>query len=663
MTTHPDFPYEQAKNREYLEKLDKKLKTNPLLAVSPNTIWIDAVDHQIRTAGYHHPLLGRVGCETDDEQIRDFYIGSRFVEDDEILVYSWAAPIARLFFQPGSPGSAEVAVRRTFTHRIIDISDVDDEWTRDGAPSPFRTRVLQVPAPKGGNRTRRRLLSSKAKRQSESDPALAAQSDDEGTVGIPVPPANSDEIHRGMRAKGAVLKRLAAPREDRLAPVLALLQPEQHALVTWPVNENLAVQGHPGTGKTVIAAYRAAYLHNPSLYEPSGALSDRTKPLRVLVVGPTAGYVEHVEELIKPLTSADHLRITHLAELMEETTGLPGPWPGGIGGQHDDVDAQARVFAERAARIYESTWRWADGPGARRANIKAIYDLITSNGTPGNPLVADRDQIGWMRKLPPFERAFQRRYLPLIAQCRLAYNAVPEAEKFDHIVVDEAQDVSPIEWNVLDQYLRRDGQWTLVGDMNQRRSDVTYSSWAQIADHLALSEDDHYEPQTITRGYRSTGMILRFADKLLPREARGARTVQDDGPPVDVRRVTTPDALWPSALEIAASLAEKYADGSTAIITVNPGEMIGELGRRGWRRKSDSFSTWSLGSRTVRLLPPEDARGLEFDAVVVVEPGAFPENLGRTGQLYTSLTRANRELAVVWHRGLPDPLRKSARAT
>ena len=47
--------------------------------------------------------------------------------------------------------------------------------------------------------------------------------------------------------------------------------------------------------------------------------------------------------------------------------------------------------------------------------------------------------------------------------------------------------------------------------------------------------------------------------------------------------------------------------------------------------------------------------------MIVIEPGAFPENLGRTGQLYTSLTRANRELAVVWNKDLPDPLRRAGR--
>lgn len=677
MTTHPDLPYEQAKNTEYLKRLDEKLEKNPAVSVIPNPIWIDHAEHQIKAAGFHHPLLGRVGCETDDEEVRDFYIGPWHMEYGSVRVYSFAARIAKLFYQPDADGAEDVVVRRTFTHALDNVSDVDEEWEREGVASPFDAQEIQVPAAPAAGPRRRRATAPPL-----SAPRLEAQGEQEveAAPGIdapppPPPPSASSQrvphkrpsrrvdISEGMRAKEAVVKRLEAPREDRLASVLALLQPDQHALVSWPPDESLVVQGHPGTGKTVVAAYRAAFLVNPALYDTGAPLADRaTRPLKVLVVGPTAAYVSHVDGLIRPLASSDQVRVTHLAELMDETTGLKKQWPGPIGGEHDDVDGKARFFAERAARLHKMHHGLREGNGARRENIKAIYDLIASNGTPDNPLVEDDDQISWMRKLPPFKQAFQRRYLALMAQCRLAYSPIPDASRYDHIIVDEVQDVSPIEWNVLDQHLKRDGHWTLVGDMNQRRSDVTYSSWQEIADHLALAAEGDFELEVMTRGYRSTGGILRFADKLLPAAERGNQTVQEDGPPVDVQRATRLDALWPKALDVAARLTAKHSDGSTAIITVNPGEMIGELGRRGWHRKGADMTTWTRGADILRLFVPEGARGLEFDAVVVVEPGAFPENLGRIGQLYTSLTRANRELAVVWHKDLPDPLRRAARS-
>jgi DNA helicase IV len=58
------------------------------------------------------------------------------------------------------------------------------------------------------------------------------------------------------------------------------------------------------------------------------------------------------------------------------------------------------------------------------------------------------------------------------------------------------------------------------------------------------------------------------------------------------------------------------------------------------------------------VLSPDEARGLEFDGAVVVEPADFPQNYGRRGPLYTALTRPNRELSVVHAKPLPDALRR-----
>ena len=197
--------------------------------------------------------------------------------------------------------------------------------------------------------------------------------------------------------------------------------------------------------------------------------------------------------------------------------------------------------------------------------------------------------------------------------------------------------------------------------MNQRRSDTTYATWGHISDHLGIGDGDEPLRQTLLRrGYRSTTPILQFADKLLPSSQRGATSIQVEGPRPGVEYVAGPDALFQKALEAAGRLMRNYPNGTVAIITVDPGRLIQLLGKDGWRR-GESLNLWTRGAEVLRVHVPESARGLEFDGVVVVEPGDFPENLGREGQLYTSLTRANRELAIVWHRGLPDALRRVAR--
>ncbi len=79
--------------------------------------------------------------------------------------------------------------------------------------------------------------------------------------------------------------------------------------------------------------------------------------------------------------------------------------------------------------------------------------------------------------------------------------------------------------------------------------------------------------------------------------------------------------------------------------------------RRGWKADIGDPYTWRDGDRVLKLLPPARARGLEFDGVVVVEPAAFPENVGWQGVLYTALTRANRFLTVVHQHPLPHRMK------
>lgn len=663
--THPELPFEQARNEEYLEKLERKLKPNPRIAVDRNPIWVDGAGHQRKVLGVLHPLIGRVGLDEEDVDLgRNFYIGPWRFDADGIRVISWAAPRAKdVFFQPDPDASelaAHVVVRRTFTPRAGKISDLDDEIVREFASSPFTEAGLTVPAPTGGVARRRTITPA---------PAAPAKQDP-GTPGAePLerpdtrPPTSTDNaLNRGMRAQETVLKLLSAPRSDQLSSVLPTLQPDQYRLVSWPPDESLVLQGHPGTGKTIVAAYRAAYLANPGLYENDGPLAGH-RGLRILLIGPTERYVQHVRGIIAPLNERELIRLTHLEQFLGETTLVKGPWGGGIGGRYSDVDASARRLAEQAARIARTESRITEGPGSPLANIQVIYDLIRSNGTTRTKISSDDAQTSWMKALPEFSQARRlRRYLPLMAQCRIAYKPIDDRDKYDHIVVDEAQDVSPIERNVLDQYLTRDGQWTLVGDLNQRRSDTTYSSWPQIADHLGLGDGDSpFGIQSMRRGYRSTNQILRFADKLLPASQRGGHSIQANGSPVTPVQVRAAGQLCPKVVELATDLAAKHGGGTTAIITVDPGAVRSELGRLGWRKSGPAATIWAKDGLQIRLYDPENARGLEFDAVVVLQPGDFPENVGRKGQLYTSLTRANRELAVVWHGRLPEGLQELGR--
>lgn len=643
MREHPELPTERARNSEYLRRSSERAEIESRVSVVRSRLWVDPGG--IKSSGRRgvHPLIGRLGFDATDELLgRSCYVGASRVDQGDFQVVSWDAPLAQRYFYGSLAARCVIdgalAVRRTFELELDHISDIDDEWLLPVEPSPFAAG-LSVPSPATHRPASRRRT------QAATPGVEPADLPDPRTPGLPATAGSFGS----MRAPATVLKRLAAPRSNSIRSVLATLQPDQFTVVSHPPDSDLVVQGHPGTGKTVIAAYRSAYLVSPERLDQRAS--------RVLLVGPTQKYVEHVRGLLRPLDPDGRVTITHVAETLDRTVALNSQWSGGIGGDHDDVDARAQRFASLAEEQLRSrTPESVSLP--RRDRVRALYEILCENG--GSTSLSDQpEERRWMRRLPDFDQAIRlRRYLPLIAQLVVAFEPVSRIDQFDHIIVDEAQDVSPIEWNVLRHYLRGQGRWTLVGDLNQRRSDSTYSSWASVIHHLelGLAEGIRPEPVVMERGYRATGPILRFADRVLPASQRGASSIQSDGPEPIVRHVPRFDSLIPEAVAAACRLLDGHPGGTAAIITTDTGALVDWLGRRGWRR-GDMASRWRLDDLELNVLAPESARGLEFDGVVVMEPGAFPENNGRAGQLYTSLTRANRELEVVWHSNLPRGLR------
>ena len=159
------------------------------------------------------------------------------------------------------------------------------------------------------------------------------------------------------------------------------------------------------------------------------------------------------------------------------------------------------------------------------------------------------------------------------------------------------------------------------------------------------------------RGYRSTKPILDFANRLLPRPERKINAFQEIGPEPRINTVKK-DAVGDQAVREVERLLSAYPQGTLAVICQSSRPVTMGLRKRGWSGSSLNGETWSRDGREVKVLAQEAARGLEFDAVVVVEPSEFPKNYGRFGPLYTALTRANRELSIVHSEKLPQELRR-----
>jgi DNA helicase-2/ATP-dependent DNA helicase PcrA len=618
-------------------------------------------------------LAGRVAFDIDDPLVgHGFYISSWHHEWDGVLVVSWAAPIARLFYahlNVDDELARHLVARRTLIARGDDLIDFDDEPVGPIRPdtNPFAVngKALRVPAaPAAKARPLRHIPSPLRTGPTESStphsgtrpaaPILPTVS-----AATPLPPklvltepsiAATPTIE--LRAERVVLDAVNRPRTGQLGSVLATLQPDQYRLVTWPDDIPLLVQGQPGTGKTIIAVHRAAYLTNGGREVPP--------PLkRVLLVGPSRAYVDHVTASVRHLQGSESsIVIVSLTALLVELAGL-GHEPLEEPAELLDTDPSWAELVRKAAILLDARGRLHGKPIDR---VRTLVTALTGRVSALDSLVTTDEQRLWLRQLGTFERARRNsRYLPFLAAAGVAVRPIADRLRWQHLLIDEAQDVRPLEWWILSHQLQTGagGAISLFGDMNQRHSDWSCTAWSDIVAQLGRRGKGADRPQTVDCGFRSTKGILDFANQLLPRGEHNSRPLRDGTAPI-VRKVTIHE-LGQAAAATADELSIRYPSGTVAVITTDQTAVWRQLRKMRWARSPRDDYGWICDSRTIVVIDPSRARGLEFDAVVVVEPAAFPVNLGRHGVLYTSLTRATQELSVIHARPLPDELRPPRR--
>jgi DNA helicase IV len=194
--------------------------------------------------------------------------------------------------------------------------------------------------------------------------------------------------------------------------------------------------------------------------------------------------------------------------------------------------------------------------------------------------------------------------------------------RYGHLVVDEAQELSAMDWHVL---LRRcpSRSVTAVGDPAQRSAPAGAQDWADVlGPHLA----DRWTHRTLTVNYRTPAEIMALA------AAELARYAPDRRPPESVR--ATGEQPWertvPAAELVAhvrATVAEesaRLAGGTLAVIAADVDDLAG---------------------LPAQVHTPVSAKGLEFDVVVVVDPERIRAH--RPADLYVSLTRATQRLGLL----------------
>ncbi len=615
-------------------------------------------------------------------------------EDREVLLVDWRAPAASVFYQATAQDPAGVIRRRVLQSVSDQVVGIDDDLLdADSAP------------------------------------------DDMVIVG-----------------EGALFAALAKSRDRTMHSVVATIQREQDDAIRSPHKGITTIFGGPGTGKTVVALHRAAYLlyTDRRRYEGGG----------VLVVGPNAGFMAYIERVL-PSLGETSVSLRALGEVVDgisasrhDTAGVAlikgsarmrgilsrtarGPVPGGPTDfrifYRDDVLTLDEPQLDRIRRDLLDRWQRRNRAAPHVADelIEALWGNVSGERALGrgrdafaHTLLGDRtfldfvkawwpvvdavDVIGWLAERDRLSRdvagalsdteiddlvesfagdSFTVEEVPLLDELRYLIGEAPQPEEdedpladlydatvpelstadqrraghsvssrhgprptasieddgYAHVLVDEAQDLSPMQWRMVGRRGRH-ASWTIVGDAAQSSWPLTDEATAARAESLGDKEQHSFRLST---NYRNSKEIYDLAGRL----ARAYIPAADL--PVAVRET----GVEPVVHEVTAlqlhTLVRRCVDRRAQEVAGTVGVVV-PVGRR---REVDGW----LGERDrerIPVLEALDTKGLEFDAIVVVQPDEIVnESAVGMRTLYVVVTRATRVLEVIGtsHHWQPTP--------
>ncbi|MFF4500279.1 HelD family protein [Streptomyces sp. NPDC001401] len=259
-------------------------------------------------------------------------------------------------------------------------------------------------------------------------------------------------------------------------------------------------------------------------------------------------------------------------------------------------------------------------------DIAMLDELQSILGTPVRPKkkreLDPLDQLTGLEELMPVREESQRERAERLAQ---------ERTEYAHVIVDEAQDLTPMQWRMVGRRGRH-ATWTVVGDPAQ-------SSWSDV-DEAAEARDEALGTRPrrrfeLTVNYRNPAEIAELASKVLALAMPGSKApsaVRSTG--VEPRFTAVRDSLAQSVREEAARLLDRV-DGTVGVVVA--------------MQRREEAARWlaGLGDRVVALGSLE-AKGLEYDATVVVSPAEIAdESPAGLRVLYVALTRATQQLTIV----------------
>jgi DNA helicase IV len=609
--------------------------------------------------------FGRIDTE-DGER---WYVGRRHVEDEQAtpIVVDWRAPVSAGFYRATAIDPCGVDHRRRFSvvdREIVSIFDEDltdpDGSGASGLPDPLlaeleRSRTGQM----------RDIVATIA---AEQDIIIRAPLDELLVVqGGPGTGKTAVGLHRA-----AFL--LFQHRQELLDSQVLVLGP--NPLFLRYIAEVLPSLGETAVRQATVTSLLAAKYRVREVDEPAvarvkgdirlaavieGAIRDRIRVpadglevragLAVVRFGPDDldGLVKTVLSRRLPVNQGkDVLRRMIVAEAWRRHSSRAGL----DGGSEPTFTSEAR--ADRGFRAaLDKLW-----PNLTPvAVVKGLYSSPKRLSAAAAGILDPSEQALLRREgaSKAADEPWTEADLPLLDEAEARITGVPT--RYGHVVVDEAQDLSAMALRLVGR--RADGgSMTVLGDLAQATTPQAIGSWDAAVGALT---GDHPEANVrmaeLTVGYRLPASILDVANRLLPHAAPSvtpAVSVRQGGDPPLVLAVSDGELGSATAAEVRA-LVDRTA--SVAVVAVD--DLLGPLEEAlaGAGLQVDRVGRSGLPGRdAVALVSPLAVKGLEFDAVVVVEPAAIVDEDSGLRHLFVALTRAVQHLGLVHARPLPVEL-------
>ena len=666
---HPDVALERARLRFAQECLEEMRRRTAARVADEDVLAANEADAEAVKWQLQRRLdsldddagslcFGRI----DDENRDRWYIGRRHVEEatGTPVVVDWRASIATPFYRATLADPLGLHRRRRFVFSGRELSDVFEEDFDDpdaltgsgGVPDPLLAEL--------GRARTGQMRDIVATIQSEQDAIIRAPLETclvvQGGPGTGKTAVGLHRAafllyeHRARLARGGVL--VVGPNPvflryiSQVLPSLGETSATQTTvdgllalrfrLSSEDTDEVAAVKGDARMAEVIARAATDA-IRIPAV---GIVLSCRARPIAVSAADLEA-MLDAVRARDVPVTAQrERFRralVHHVYDVY--TRGVP------LG--FDEEELGAELLADPASRkVIDGCWR----------SVGAVA-LVRSLLTQRNALARAADGL-----LEPHEQqlilrprnvadAWAAGDLPLLDEAESLLKA--GTRQYEHVVVDEAQDLSPMQLRMLARRARHRSM-TVLGDLAQATGPASPGSWEETLAHLG--RPDNARAAELTMGYRLPGAVLALANRLLARAAPGvapSRSVRADGDRPDLHLVTA-DELVEQVASHAVDLVKELATVAVIAMPARVAEIEAAIEARGVILAEPGEVE---PDRPIVVVPAPLAKGLEFDGVIVVEPGEIAGS-GPNGVrlLFVALTRAVQHLAIAYSGDLPPEL-------